>query len=254
MRNQKPINHRKKHQHFWTITALILLALIAAFFAYTASYARADQSALDALGSDQTVSVSQTEYGYLFDGPSTDSALIFYPGGKVDERAYAQLLRQIAAHGIDVCLVKMPFHLAVFGMNRADQVMETESYQTWYIGGHSLGGAMAANYAAGHASSLRGLILLAAYPTKPLSDDLSLLSIYGTEDGVLQMKAYENGKQYWPSDAQELAIAGGNHAQFGNYGPQSGDGAAKISAAEQQKETVEHIFAFLGESAVQPAA
>lgn len=242
------------HQRIRIISALIVLALIGAFLVYTASYARADQTALEALCSDKTVMVEQTKYGYLFDGPSEDSALIFYPGGKVDERAYAPLLHEIAARGMDVCLMKMPFHLAVFGVQRADSVMETEAYQNWYIGGHSLGGAMAATYATGHAASLRGLILLAAYPTEKLSDDLPLLSVYGSEDGVLRMKSYEKGMRYWPSDTREIVIEGGNHAQFGSYGPQSGDGLAKISASAQQEETVEQIFAFFGESVLQPAA
>lgn len=236
------------------IAAGLVLAVILLFFAYTANYCRADESAEKALASDGTVAVVSTDFGVLFDGPSGDSALIFYPGGKVDENAYAPLLHRIAAGGLDVCLVRMPFRLAVFGMNRADAVMAEHSYQNWYIGGHSLGGAIAANYAAGHGGALRGLILLAAYPTKALGDDLRLLSIYGTEDGVLQMDPYEKGKQYWPSDSAELVIDGGNHAQFGNYGVQSGDGTAGISAAEQQAMTAERILALLGADAVMPAA
>ena len=254
MAHQTEERRKRLWKRILLVTAAVLLAALGLFFAYTASYARADQTALDALRSDKTVSVEQTDYGYLFDGPSADSALIFYPGGKVDEKAYAPLLRRIAARGMDVCLVKMPFHLAVFGADRADAVIAKHSYQNWYIGGHSLGGAIAAIYAAEHESLLRGLILLAAFPTKALGDSLPLLSVYGTEDGILQMSRYEDGKNLWPADAREAVIEGGNHAQFGNYGAQSGDGTATLSAEAQQEETVEQIFAFLGEFAVQPAA
>lgn len=218
-----------------------MLVVVLLFFVYTADYSHADETAMSAMVSDETVAVVPTDYGVLFDGPGEDSALIFYPGGKVDEIAYAPLLRRIAAGGMDVCLVKMPFRLAVLGLNRADAVMARHSYCNWYIGGHSLGGAMAAYYAAGHGDALRGLILLAAYPTRSVGE-LPLLSVYGTEDGVLRMEQYEKGKAYWPSDALEYVIDGGNHAQFGSYGAQSGDGTASISAAEQQALTAERIL------------
>ena len=83
---------------------------------------------------------------------------MFYPGAKVEETAYAPLLRAIAEAGMDACLVKMPFRLAIFGVDRADRVMAAHDYERWYIGGHSLGGAMAARYAAGHASRLAGVV------------------------------------------------------------------------------------------------
>ena len=107
--------------------------------------------------------VEQADYGWYLDGPSEEDALIFYPGAKVDEKAYIPILYRFAEEGMDVCLVKMPFHLAFFGMNKAADVMHQYSYANWYIGGHSLGGAMAANYAADHGDRIRGLVLLAAY-------------------------------------------------------------------------------------------
>lgn len=238
----------------WLIAAGIILAVLLLFFAYTADYYRADDSALPALRSDDTVTVELTDYGFFFDGPSNDHALIFYPGGKVEETAYAPLLRRLAADGMDVCLVKMPFHLAVFGMDLADKVMAQHSCQNWYIGGHSLGGAIAAYYAASNGDALRGLVLLAAYPTKQIGDELSLLSIYGTEDGVLQMDQYEKGKDYWPKDAREVIIEGGNHAQFGNYGLQAGDGTARLTAAEQQMQTTSKILEYFDIEAEKAAA
>ncbi len=236
------------------LAAAVVLVLLLIVLIYTADYYHADETALAALRPDETVSVVQTDYGFLFDGPSEDRALIFYPGGKVEETAYAPLLRQLAAGGVDVCLVKMPFRLAVLGMNRADAVMARHSYESWAIGGHSLGGAMAAWYAAEHSDALDGLILLAAYPSKALGGELPLLSIYGTEDGVLRMEQYEKGKAYWPADSKEFVIEGGSHAQFGSYGPQAGDGMAQISAAEQQTITAEQILDFLGITESEAAA
>ena len=159
---------RKKRRHLkWIIPVLAVLLLAGGFLIYTADIYHAQPEAISAMESDGSVSVSQTDYGWLFDGPSKDSALIFYPGAKVEARAYACFLHRLASEGMDVCLVQMPFHLALFGMNKADQVMEEHSYDSWYIGGHSLGGAAAAMYASEHGDKLSGIVLLAAYPTSP---------------------------------------------------------------------------------------
>jgi hypothetical protein len=215
----------------------LLAALIVGFFLYTAVYYRADQAARDALISDGTVQVTEKDYGWFFDGPSQTRALIFYPGGKVEETAYAPLLRLLAEQGTDVCLVKMPLRLAVLAPDRADKVLAEHDYAEWFIGGHSLGGAMAADYAAGHPEKLRGLVLLAAYPTKALDPKLRVLSVVGSEDGVINREKLREGEQYFPENVQICVIPGGSHAQFGSYGPQRGDGAALISPEEQWAET-----------------
>ena len=213
------------------------LLLAAAFFGYVSIYYHADARALAALESDGAVTVSRTDYGWRFDGPSESDALIFYPGGQVEARAYAPLLREIAAEGMDVCLVEMPFRLAVLAPNRADRVMAQEDYANWSIGGHSLGGAMAANYAASHGDRLRGLVLLAAYATRPLDPGLQVLVVVGSEDGVVNRAKLEAGLRYLPTDARVVTIPGANHAQFGSYGPQRGDGEALISPEEQWART-----------------
>ena len=147
---------------------------------------------------------------------------------------------------MDVFLVRMPARLAFFGSNKADEALqETADYANVYIGGHSLGGAMAANYAAEHAESLDGVILLAAYSTKPLPDSLPVLSVYGTEDGVLNRANYEKNLANVPN-LQEVVIEGGNHAQFGSYGEQRGDGEASIDPGMQWNETAEAILEFAG--------
>ena len=230
----------KKLKRLIPILAVFILIII--FLVYTGSYYHADVTAQAALVSDDVVRVSQTSFGWYFDGPSEQDALIFYPGAKVEETAYAPLLNLLARGGMDVCLVSMPFHLAIFGANKATSVMAQYDYEHWYIGGHSLGGAMAANYAAGHGDQLTGLILLAAYPTKPLDKALLEISINGSEDGVVNMEKIEAGKAFAPEYYREYVITGGNHAQFGNYGEQQGDGSAAISSEEQQQITVRYIL------------
>ena len=231
----------KKHLR-WIIPLGLVLLLAAGFFIYVGVYYHGDETARAALESDEQVSVQMTDYGWFFDGPSDSDALIFYPGAKVEAEAYAPMLRRLAAEGMDVCLVEMPFRLAVFGMNKADGVISGLPHRNVYIGGHSMGGAVAANYAAAHGEDLEGVILFAAYPTKEMDDRLLLLSIYGSEDGVLKMEKIEEGRNFAPEDYLEFSIAGGNHAQFGNYGAQSGDGRALISREEQQRTAVEYII------------
>ena len=155
---------------------LPILLLIAAIYLLT--YYPADGTARAALESSGTVAVEATPYGWRFDGPSRDRALVFYPGAKVDAAAYAPLMRRLAAAGLDACLVKMPFHLAVFDVNAADRVMRAHPYEHWYVGGHSMGGAIAARYAADH--PVDGLILCAAYPIQPLPDGMVEVVIYGS--------------------------------------------------------------------------
>ena len=237
---EKEYSKRKKWR--WIIPLFVLILAGTAFLFYTEQYYHADKSAYYALESDETVKVMQTEYGWLFDGPSKSDAAIFYPGGKVEETAYAPLLHCLAGQGMDACLVKMPFRLAVFGANKANSVMKQYDYKNWYIGGHSLGGAMAADYASKHGSEFRGVYMLAAYPAKPLDEQTAAIIIYGSEDGVLNMERMTKAKQYLPDGSKEYVIKGGNHAQFGNYGKQEGDGAADISSYEQQHRTVELIL------------
>lgn len=252
---------RRRKRRLWLIPVILLLALAVGFLIYAGVYYHADETALAALESDSTavartdigqplapsegaVEVARTDFGWLFDGPSETEALIFYPGAKVEAAAYAPLLRELAGAGMDVLLVEMPLRFAFLGMNQATPLFEQYNYVNWYVGGHSLGGAVAANYACSHPEGLAGVILLAAYPTKPMDDSMVLISVYGSEDGVLSLDKIAAGRDYAPKTYAERVLEGGNHAQFGSYGPQTGDGAASISPEEQWSQTVEAILTY----------
>ena len=210
---------------------------------YVNDYYHTDENVQEYLQTKETVSVTEMSAGLYLDGPGDYAAMIFYPGAKVEYTAYLPLLSDLAEQGIDCFLIKMPCNLAFFGQNKAKKIMDSYEYDHWYLSGHSLGGAMAASYASGHLESLNGLVLLAAYPTKSLkSDSFSVLSLYGSEDGVLNMEKVEEGNSFMPADYAEVCIEGGNHAQFGNYGEQKGDHAAEIRREEQQAQTVEAIL------------
>lgn len=239
----------RKKRGLWKkllLSALLGLALAAiGGGVFVSVYYHAAPEAAAALQTDATVTVETIGKGYFFDGPGTEAALVFYPGAKVESEAYAPLLRSLAEQGLDCFLVKMPLRMAVLDMDAAGALRQQYDYETWLLAGHSLGGAVAANYVGEQPGVFDGLVLLAAYPTHPLPEDLRLLSIYGSEDGCLDRENYEAGRAFWIEGTEELVIDGGNHAGFGCYGPQNGDGDALIPAAEQQARTAEAILALI---------
>jgi len=230
-------------------TALISLLLLTVMITliYFGVYYHAGKSAKESLHGSGAVSVTEISEGYLFDGPGNNSALVFYPGAKVEAAAYAPLMDQIAEQGTDCFLCDMPLNFALFDKDRANSIKTDDeySYEKWFVGGHSLGGAAAAMLAEEEGKQWSGLVLLAAYPTGKIEEPI--LSVYGSNDGVLNMDNYKKAttNDYWPPETTELVIEGGNHALFGDYGAQKGDGNATITAAQQQKQTADAITLFI---------
>lgn len=231
---------RKRNVILILLLSICLLAAVCVW--YVSDDYKCEEEVQSYFQKNDPVKIEEIENGLLLDGTGNENAFIFYPGAKVEYTAYVPLLYQIAENGTDVFLMKMPCNLAFLGMNRADDIIRGYEYAHWYLGGHSLGGAMAAAYAAEYLDNLDGLVLLAAYPTKSLqSEGFSVLSLYGSEDGVLHMEKVEQGRAYMPDDYTEICIQGGNHAQFGNYGEQKKDGVAALSREEQQRQTARAI-------------
>lgn len=221
--------------------ALFALALLVLPLSGCGSYRAEDVTA--AMASDALVSVQTDRGTVFFDGPGTSDALVFYPGAKVQETAYAPLLHTLAASGVDCFAVKMPFGYAFLGVNKAKKVMRRFDYARWFLAGHSLGGAMAAEFAAKHGETLSGLILLGAYSAKDLSKAFfPVLYIYGTNDEILTREKLEKGLEKSAFDTRVIELQGGNHANFGTYGKQKGDGKAKLSRKKQISQTAGAIL------------
>lgn len=227
------------------IFVAVLVAVIAVLGIATGIYANDYYRAVDVdeyITDSDSVTVSKIKEGYFFDGPGDDKALIFYPGAKVEETAYAPIMKSLAEQGVDCFLIKMPIKLAFLGASKADDIRTEYQYDNYYLAGHSLGGAMAANYAANHPNDYSGMFLLAAYPTKDLTDTrFPIVLLYGDNDKVLNREKLEAGFTFLPPDYKKVEIRGGNHAQFGSYGEQDGDGAATITPEEQWEITVNTI-------------
>jgi hypothetical protein len=244
--HDRSMNDNKK-KRFRIIRWLVFLLLLAVAAAYIMDYYPADAVALRAMTTDTDVTVKQTDYGWIFDGPSEENALIFYPGGNVEHTAYFPLLAACASKGIMSILCKMPLDLAVLKINAAKGIKKQfPEIENWYMAGHSLGGAMAAIYASWNINDFKGLILVASYSTANLSNsNLKVMSIIGTEDKVVNARRNKKYKKNLPKNLIDIIIEGGNHSYFGMYGIMRNDGQPKISNIEQIEFTAGKISEFV---------
>ena len=228
----------------YSILSFFLLCAVT-FFIYTSFYYRATDEAMEYLISTEEVTVLDDKNIIFKPNNEIKGGIIFYPGAKVEHKAYSKLMHLLAEEGYLCVLVKMPFKLAFFGMNKADEIIDEYDYiNEWHMMGHSLGGAFASRYASKKVDRIKSVILLASYSTSDISG-LDVLSIYGSNDQILNMEKYENNKKFLPNDYIEVKIAGGNHAAFGIYGAQKGDGKLEIKESEQIFYTIFTIISFL---------
>jgi len=231
-------------KYWWVLIVGILLVAIIGFLAWGLIIPKPMPEALAAMQTDSQVTV--TADPWLVFQPTDQiptTGLIIYPGGRVDPRAYAPTAHSIAAEGYLVVIVPMPLNLAVFGANRTAAVIQAyPDIQHWVIGGHSLGGSMAALYADKNRDQINGLALWASYPASSnnLSDsNLKVASIYGTQDGLTTKDKIDASRELLPADTTWVPIEGGNHSQFGWYGDQPGDNPATISRQDQQAQIIQ---------------
>ncbi len=220
------------------IVIVVLAVLLAVSLVYlnTGHYS-AQFRAITILSYSQNLEANEGIYIITPQEP-TDTALIFYPGAKVEAVAYLPLLEKITEQaGIITVLVEMPFNMAFFDINAATEIMQSmPEIEHFYIGGHSLGSAMASTYAEANSEELEGLIVLGGYVYGDYPPERSL-TVYGTFNSELE--------EYITYTENIVIIEGGNHAQFGDYGRQAGDPDATISAEQQEDITVDAIYSFI---------
>ncbi|MGD6935193.1 MAG: alpha/beta hydrolase [Candidatus Bathyarchaeia archaeon] len=222
---------------------IVILAVFVGFVVWAETPPAPMQQAYDALESDGNVTVVQGQW--LVFEPTKEyyaTGFIFYPGGRVNPVSYAPYAHEIASEGYLVVIVPMPLNLAVFGANSANNVMAAyPNVTSWAVGGHSLGGSMAAQYINDNPGKTEGLAFWAAYPPSGVNlstADIKVVTIHGTNDGLVSSQQIIDSLNQLPPNTEVVEINGGNHAQFGWYGPQSGDNTAEISREQQQQTTV----------------
>lgn len=233
----------------WLLIALCALLIVAGVGLFGWATLNAQSTTERALKEIADHNVQKNNGWYMFqpeDQPPT-TALIYYPGALVEPDAYAVTGQAIAEAGYLVIIPDMPLNLALFATNEADEIIAAHpEIEKWVIGGHSLGGSMAAEYAKNHLETIDGLILFASYPASSTdfsTTNLPILSLYGSEDFGLD--GIEASYPQLPPSTVFKVLEGGNHAQFGDYGEQEGDGVATISVESQQRQIIEETVNFL---------
>lgn len=231
------------------IILAVLIGGLGYFGYYISDYSHADNMALSALSGNGSYSVVNSADSITFTPTVNKSSkgIIFYPGAKVQPEAYSVIASKLAMNGYTTIIVKMPFNLAIFGTNKADNVInQHREISTWVIGGHSLGGVFASDYAVNHQNKIKGVIYLAAYPNTNASNaTFKALSIRGSLDGLATSNQISQNLNKFPVNTTFITIDGGNHANFGDYGVQAGDNKSTITKQEQQNMSVDYILAFL---------
>ena len=218
------------------ISVVTLVVLMGSFLIYVACGYKADDVARSLYEAENVEFMD----GYAVISPKVDMGvgLIFYPGANVEYTSYLPLMDKLSDIGITCYLMKMPFNMAIIDAGRADVIFENhgDEHSLWLIGGHSMGGAMASQYASENQDKIDGIILPGAYPYKEYPFEKTL-TIYGSLNTSVEEKLDYTENVH--------VIEGGNHAYFGNYGEQAGDSVGEISREEQQRETVELIAIFV---------
>ena len=223
------------------IQPLLLIFSLLACSSYPAG-----ESALAALeSSDSTVVTMHKKWiSFLPVEPTTGIGFVFYPGGKVESEAYAPVLRNLADVGIPTYLLYVPRDIATLNGDAAEKVMDEIQMEGWVVSGHSLGGVTAAKMAYVD-ERVVGLSLWASYAVGKVDlvdSPIVAQSIAASEDTVLNQENYEAGADKLPADTEWIMIEGGNHAQFGDYGIQEGDGESTISPEMQWEYTTDAVI------------
>ncbi len=267
------------------VLVLLFVATVVAFKIYTSNYYAAENAVIQQISADEMgeVRVFSNEYCSAFvpkDG-NYRAVIVFYPGGKVEYSAYDSLMYELSSRGFICLLARMPDNIALLGVDMVDSLNpDSEKNQKlaasldWYMAGHSLGGTAATKYLADHfgrepgekmgdvgagnsagdnhagaagIGKFKGLILCGSYPSCDLSGaPIRMLSVYGSNDGVLNMNSYEKARANWPSDSTEVVLDGGIHSYFGSYGIQSGDGKPTLTNEQQIEKTADIIDEWIG--------
>ncbi len=230
---------KKYLKYTFLAIGLLLLAVLAGFYVWT------QQTYEPSAKLVELVDEVKADDGWVVYEPegTSKAGIVLYPGAKVEPEAYAYLAQQWSEAGYIVGIPHMPLNLAFTGVGKAEEMMKRyPSVEKWYVGGHSLGGVAAASFAHDNLDEVDGLFFLGSYPGGGddfSKKDLPVLSIFAENDGLTSSENIEESKALLPDDAVFYEIDGGNHAQFGMYGPQKGDNKAELPVKEQQDQIVD---------------
>lgn len=233
---------------FWVLGCLVGLIVVAVvgFWIYAnVGVMAAEPKALAAVNDNSAVTLTDEGDAWVM-APASGSSevgLVFIPGAKVEPVAYAATLVGVVEAGATVVITKPTLNLALFDLRPLDAFTDlAPDVDDWAVGGHSLGGVRACQLA----QDADGLVLFGSYCVDDLaSTDLDVLSISASKDGLSTPDEIESRAELLPADTTFVVIEGGNHAGFGAYGVQPGDGQATIDETEMRSQITDALGAFL---------
>lgn len=207
------------------------------------------------------VSVSENSQ-YIFIKPkkylTLDTGIIFYPDKFVNEKSYLPLLFELAKDGYGIYILKSPLNVPLFSRNKANDIIKNGDFEKYALMGHSYGGKVLLDYISKQnqfSEKITDAILLAACSSgryvfdsvknKDYKNEVRMLSIVGSKDGVLNLLKYDNDKENLPKNTKYITINGGNNSNFGNYGKKYNDFKSDISLEKQQYIVLNEINEFL---------
>ncbi|PPH04657.1 alpha/beta hydrolase [Rathayibacter sp. AY1F6] len=226
----------------------VLGVAVLGFLTWSSIVSGPDENALARVRADPAIAVERTDDALVMTPTSTGelagTGLVFIPGAKVDASSYEATLAPLVEAGATVVITRPILHLAFFDLRSLETfTSQAEGVDRWLVGGHSLGGVKACQWAEDPA--VAGLVLLGSYCANDLSGSgLPVLSVSGSEDGLSTPEKVADASVRLPSSADLVEIDGANHADFGWYGPQAGDGEATISHEEADARIAEALLGF----------
>lgn len=221
----------------WRVVATVVIMGLflgsSAFFVYANVTFQAERSAVESVASDPAISVDYSPGAVVMKptGQATGEGLVFLAGAKVEPLSYAYKLSGLVDAGVTVVIVRPTLNLALFELRPfSDFTALAPEVSSWAVGGHSLGGVRACLYA-GSDPSVHGLVLFGSYCVNDLSkSELWAVSVSGENDGLSTPDSILKYQANLPVSTAMVEIPGANHAAFGNYGVQPGDGESSISS------------------------
>jgi Alpha/beta hydrolase family len=232
------------------VVAATLFAAGVVFVAWASNAAPAEPTAYATAMSDPRITIER-DGGFITIQPAKSErpsiGFMFYPGARVSPEAYVSRLSELAARArIAVVIGRPRLNLAVFSISQADTMRAAiPGIKRWYVGGHSLGGAMACLYASKSRQALEGVVLFGTYcGTNISTSGLRVLLLAGERDGLFPPEKVLARRGELPGHAHLIQLPGVNHAQFGSYGPQVGDHPSAIDEAGANDAIVSAVTAF----------
>ena len=227
------------------VVFLLFIAAVVAFVLWAESPMRAEDGPLKAAQSDDAFVYRETDEGVTLTPRDPDgTGLVFFSGARVEPAAYADKLSGLAEAGVTVVIVRPILNFAIFEYRPLSD-FEVAGVDSWYVGGHSLGGVKACQYAADTGNDSAGLVLFGSYCASSIADtNLAVLTLAAENDGLSTPAKIEDAAGLLPADAELVTLPGAVHAQFGDYGVQPGDGTPTATDDEVSVEITSAVLAF----------